>query len=1312
MILLLHLSVSFENRVFKIWRPLGVAREYIFMALSIFFYHTFSSQNQWLPLAPLLSMIIAFIGFIMEVAATNWAIEEHEIMMRTCIISGFFTSFLIFLDTLISKNGNFHQKFTLWTSILFLIVIRLVIQFFTRIQAKSTLKRLSLRTYKHEIRVKSAISIFRDLCIGLRYGSPNVLRMKFAKNVLKRFPNSLDISLFLFRQSFITFNPKISLRDIADRFHPVDSYNPIKSYIYESILHEMGPDSNEALEQMQRDIEDLNRKFHRLISSANIIYDMILNELTRNLPKLTHQFQYNYNKVIEHLFRFVQLYQGSPDAIFFVQLFSKLFPNSKEIDELKYWLNDQTNYLGIDISTFPSHLSAFMEDPDLFKNYRREYINEQRTIPQSIFSYDSIQTKNQQKMDYAKGPFKYVFHRIFFLVPFLISGLFPLIVMIITHFNCSSLHLMETQILNCLHLQWRIFQMNHCLYPSVIFKDDPSFWTTYGSIDQYMKSKLYDIYEFREDLMVVARGIGSYLNIDSSIFNTTRSIFSQTSEFNGNVKTLSLQLSRNSMIAEDFLTTENLYLDPTYNLSYAINELFSVLRSSNYVAQEVKKGLKAINILENSVFNFNINYLLIPEFIFLFIMLFALFWSLKNSFSKLELFLLTLRETGKSAITTVLSDLNKCQRLVSRGVNPKKKKAKTHHQFNFIFHFVIPMTVIYIIISAIIILYALYITCYHHQLENGVTVYLDFADIYNNISIIVIGMMVLDNYDTSITAPYERVTSIIANAYQTIDQTDLILAMQKYSFCPEINLLDMLIHARFDPELSPFSQFLYLRNDSNYSYYSHYALIFEWISLSQIWISNIPNNPETQTLNLINNFYLNVDPVFVTAFKKIQAAVENNLTHTQNILLIISTVYFVVLFIHFMFLEYIIHLADLPFNITVKMLSRLPENALSKDTEKILSYHSWNFESKRFVFDPKYYGKVLATLPDPIIVINRLMNIVYFNQAARSILHMPDNEIEAYQLLGKQKLNEALKIKLFGLPEDYEIEDSEAPLPTLEDIIKLYLFDGSDEVLTQRLSSIESGQKFWFSLTIQPIDNGDLSTSFIHKESDHFVLIFKDIGEEVRQQKMLEQEAERHFQLISQVLPAEIATKLLHEHHSISMTVDKVAISFCDIVSFTPWCGSQSPETVVNTLNYMFKLFDKMIARYDRVTKIKCIGDCYMSAAGIFSQGSNPDIAAEQMVQFGMDLPKGIEIVNNELNTSLQVRVGIAYGGPISAGVMGIHKPVFDIWGEIVNEANKMESSGKAMKVHITESLYNLVKNDITIDIEYSSDGTYFVSRK
>jgi class 3 adenylate cyclase len=158
--------------------------------------------------------------------------------------------------------------------------------------------------------------------------------------------------------------------------------------------------------------------------------------------------------------------------------------------------------------------------------------------------------------------------------------------------------------------------------------------------------------------------------------------------------------------------------------------------------------------------------------------------------------------------------------------------------------------------------------------------------------------------------------------------------------------------------------------------------------------------------------------------------------------------------------------------------------------------------------------------------------------------------------------------------------------------------------------------------------------------------------------------------------------------------VSSATIVFIDIVSFTPWCGSLSADKVMMTLNAMFKKFDQNCSNYPMMMRIKCIGDCYMGAGGIFDEINHATQHSKQVVSFGLDCIDSINELNTELGESLQIRVGVNTGGPIYAGVLGgigSGKPSFEILGPAINIAQQMEHHGLPGQVHISRPVYELI---------------------
>jgi class 3 adenylate cyclase/PAS domain-containing protein len=207
-------------------------------------------------------------------------------------------------------------------------------------------------------------------------------------------------------------------------------------------------------------------------------------------------------------------------------------------------------------------------------------------------------------------------------------------------------------------------------------------------------------------------------------------------------------------------------------------------------------------------------------------------------------------------------------------------------------------------------------------------------------------------------------------------------------------------------------------------------------------------------------------------------------------------------------------------------------------------------------------------------------------------------------------------------------------------------------------------------------------------------LIFRDITPTIRYNTLIAAEQDKSDQLLRSILPPSLVGRVQAGEKNISFAVASATICFIDIVSFTPWCGASQAEKVMMTLNSMFKKFDSNCNNYNMMTRIKCIGDCYMGAGGVFAEVNQPAQHAKQVVSFGIDCLDSVEELNHELGEKLQIRVGVNTGGPIVAGVLGgigSGKPTFEILGPAINMAQQMEHHGVPGQVHISRQVYELI---------------------
>jgi adenylate cyclase len=180
----------------------------------------------------------------------------------------------------------------------------------------------------------------------------------------------------------------------------------------------------------------------------------------------------------------------------------------------------------------------------------------------------------------------------------------------------------------------------------------------------------------------------------------------------------------------------------------------------------------------------------------------------------------------------------------------------------------------------------------------------------------------------------------------------------------------------------------------------------------------------------------------------------------------------------------------------------------------------------------------------------------------------------------------------------------------------------------------------------------------------------------------LAEERARAESLLLNVLPPVVATELKAKGVTTARRYDAVSVLFADIVGFTPLSASMEPEEMVTQLNEVFSYFDSLADRYG-CEKIRTIGDNYMVACGVpVPREGN----AEVLCRMALDM------VDYAETSPLRFRIGIN-SGPVVAGVIGRRKFQYDIWGDTVNTASRMESQGEPGRIQITEATYDEIKD-------------------
>lgn len=203
--------------------------------------------------------------------------------------------------------------------------------------------------------------------------------------------------------------------------------------------------------------------------------------------------------------------------------------------------------------------------------------------------------------------------------------------------------------------------------------------------------------------------------------------------------------------------------------------------------------------------------------------------------------------------------------------------------------------------------------------------------------------------------------------------------------------------------------------------------------------------------------------------------------------------------------------------------------------------------------------------------------------------------------------------------------------------------------------------------------------------------------------KQLQAEQEKSERLLLSILPKPVAEQLKQSQHTIAESFAEASVLFADIVNFTDLSSHRPAIDIVNLLNEIFSSFD-YLAEQHGLEKIKTIGDAYMAVGGI--PVPQADHAAA-IAHLALDMQAAIAQFNEATGEAVNLRIGISTG-PVVAGVIGTKKFIYDLWGDTVNTASRMESQGIPGCIQISEMTYQHLRSSFAIE----ERGTIYVKGK
>jgi adenylate cyclase len=209
-----------------------------------------------------------------------------------------------------------------------------------------------------------------------------------------------------------------------------------------------------------------------------------------------------------------------------------------------------------------------------------------------------------------------------------------------------------------------------------------------------------------------------------------------------------------------------------------------------------------------------------------------------------------------------------------------------------------------------------------------------------------------------------------------------------------------------------------------------------------------------------------------------------------------------------------------------------------------------------------------------------------------------------------------------------------------------------------------------------------------------FAIVFLAVREAGRAEAIAEFEYERSEALLTNVLPAVVANRLKSQTGQvIADRYDEASILFADMAGFTAGASQTSPADLVKFLNDVFTAFDRLVERHG-LEKIKTTGDNYMVVSGVPVARSDH---AAALVRLGIEMLDAAGHMQDANGRNVAIRIGIA-SGPVVAGVVGTKKFFYDVWGDAVNVASRMESTGMPGRIQVSPETYNEVKQQFAFE--------------
>ena len=370
----------------------------------------------------------------------------------------------------------------------------------------------------------------------------------------------------------------------------------------------------------------------------------------------------------------------------------------------------------------------------------------------------------------------------------------------------------------------------------------------------------------------------------------------------------------------------------------------------------------------------------------------------------------------------------------------------------------------------------------------------------------------------------------------------------------------------------------------------------------------------------------------------------------------------------------------------------------------------------------------------PILVNNQVLAILIFYKKTPAPINSRLIELvsavatQLGALIQRKQMEETLRIaedRYHSIVENavegiYQATPSGRYLSANPALAKIYGYDSPEELM-KNIQACSSSQHFYVEtnrrnefVAAMEADNAVIGfESLVYRKDGHTIWISEnaravrdskghllyyegtvsDITARKLAQEALKFQKEQTERLLLNILPKPIAERLQEKPQVIADSFSDVSVLFADLVGFTDFSSSQTPTKLVEILNQIFSKFDQLSEEHG-LEKIKTIGDAYMVVGGLPTY--RPE-HVDAIAQMALDMQESLVSLNDKMGENFRLRIGINIG-PVVAGVIGLTKFIYDLWGDTVNVASRMESSGLPGEIQVTSAVYDRLKDQFIFE--------------